>query len=159
MGELTQRAASLDDFKDIWGLMGRVAADVPFDIRSECEQESILSEIMACCISGLSPIAVGEDKAIIGALLVRRDDFEWGFRNGKAIHVSYAAIEPGHRDRGVLQALVAEIQRKKVPVLASVKTGNQFGLAEELEKLGFAHECSAASGWGDLYKWQPQPNN
>lgn len=159
MAELKQRAASLGDFKDIWGLMGRVAADVPFDFKSECEQESILSEIMACCISGLSPIAVGEDKAIVGVLLVRRDDFEWGFRNGDAIHVSYAAIAPDHRDEGVLQALVAEIQQRKVPVFASVKAGNQFGLADELKKLGFAHECAATSGWGDLYKWQPSLGN
>jgi hypothetical protein len=80
MAELMERAASLGDFKDIWGLMGRVAAEVPFDFDSEAEQESILSELMACCISGLSPIVVGEDKSIIGALLVRRDDFDWGFR-------------------------------------------------------------------------------
>ncbi len=155
MAGLTQRTASLGDLKEIWSLLGRVATDVPFDFESEAEQESILSELMACCTSGLSPIAVAEDKAIIGALLVRRDDFDWGFRNGDAVHMSYAAVASGHRDRGVLQALVAEIQQRKVPVYASVKTGNQFGLADALEKLGFAHECTAASGWGDLYKWSP----
>jgi hypothetical protein len=159
MAELTQRAASLGDFKDIWGLMGRVAADLPFDFKSEAEQESMLSELMACCISGLSPIAVGEDKSIIGALLVRRDDFEWGFRNSNAIHVSYAAVAPSHRDNGVLKALVAEIQQQKVPVFASVKAGNQVGLADTLKELGFAHECAAAGGWGDLYKWQPAPSS
>jgi ribosomal protein S18 acetylase RimI-like enzyme len=159
MAGLTQRAASISDLKDIWGLLGRVAADVPFDFQSEAEQESILSELMACCISGLSPIAVGEDKAIIGALLVRRDDFDWGFRNGDAIHVSYAAIDPDHRNQGVLPALVAEVQQRKVPVYASVKTGNQFGFADELKKLGFAHECAAVGGWGDLYKWLPPAGN
>ncbi len=158
MVELTQRAASLSDFKDIWGLMGRVAADVPFDFNSEAEQESVLSELMACCISGLSPIAIGEDKSVVGALLVRRDDFEWGLRNSKAVHVAYAAIAPDHRDNGVLQALVSEIQSRNVPVFASVKAGNQVGLADALQKLGFAHECMAANGWGDLYKWQPLAN-
>ena len=158
MVELTQRAASLNDFKEIWGLMGRVAADVPFDFESEAEQESVLSELMACCISGLSPIAVGADKAVVGALLVRRDDFEWGLRNGDAVHVAYAAIAPEYRDNGVLQGLVSEVQSRKVPVFASVKAGNQYGLADALQKLGFAHECTAASGWGDLYKWQPPAN-
>lgn len=159
MAEVTQRAASLGDLKDLWGLMRQVAADIPFDLKSEAEQESLLSELMACCTSGLSPIVVGENKTIVGALLVRRDDFEWGFRNGDAVHVSCAAIAPGHRDQGVLQALVTEVQGRKVPVLASVKSGNQLGLAEELKKLGFAHECSATNGWGDLYKWQPSPSN
>ena len=159
MTERTQRAASLGDLKDIWGLVRNVASDIPFDAGNEAAQESVLSELMACCTSGLSPVAMGEDKSIVGALLVRRDDFEWGFRNGRAVHVSYAAIAPSHRDKGVLGALVAEIQERKVPVLVSVRSGNQSGLADELKKLGFTHECAAASGWGDLYKWQPSRGN
>jgi len=159
MAEVTHRAASLGDLKDIWGLVKNVASDIPFDAGSEAAQESVLSELMACCTSGLSPVAMGEDKSIVGALLVRRDDFDWGFRNGHAVHVSYAAIAPSHRDKGVLGALVAEIQERKVPVLVSVKSGNQSGLADALKRLGFAHECAAASGWGDLYKWQPSRGN
>jgi hypothetical protein len=159
MAELTQRTASLADLKDIWGLMRQVAADVPFDVASEVEQESLLSEIMACCTSGLSPVAVDDDKAVIGALLVRRDDFEWGFRNGKALRVSYAAVASDHRDQGVLRGLIAGVQERKVPVFASVKSGNQLRLADELQSLGFAHESAAASGWGDLYRWQPVLGN
>jgi hypothetical protein len=157
MAELTQRAASLSDLKDIWGLMRQAAADIPFDLESEAAQENILTEIMACCTSGLSPIAVGADKEIIGALLVRRDDFEWGFRNSDAVHVAYAAIASGRQDQGILRTLVAKIQERRVPVFASVKCGNQSELADELGKLGFIHKCTAASGWGDLYKWQPSP--
>ena len=52
MAEVTQRAASLGDLKDLWGLMRQVAADIPFDLKSEAEQESLLSELMACCTSG-----------------------------------------------------------------------------------------------------------
>ena len=100
-----------------------------------------------------------ENKAIVGALLVRRDDFDWGFRNGDTVHVSYAAIAPTHRDQGVLASMLTEIQRRKVPVLASVKNGNHLGFADELEKLGFDLECTAASDWGDLYKWQPSPSH
>jgi ribosomal protein S18 acetylase RimI-like enzyme len=157
MAELTRRAASLSDLKDIWGLMRQAAADIPFDLGSEAAQENILTEVMACCTSGLSPIAVSDNKEIIGALLVRRDDFEWGFRNSDAVHVAYAAIAPCRQDHGILRALVAKIQERKVPVFASVKSGNQSGLADELGKLGFTYECAAESGWGDLYKWQPSP--
>ncbi len=158
MADLKQRAAALSDLKDIWGLLKEAANEIPFDLGNEASQENVLTEIMACCTSGLSPIVIGEDKAVVGALLVRRDDFEWGFRNGEAVHVSYAAIAPTHRDQGVLASLVAEVQDRKVPVFASVKTGNQLGLADELQKLGFKHECAAESGWGDLYKWQPAAN-
>jgi ribosomal protein S18 acetylase RimI-like enzyme len=157
MAEISQRTASLSDLKDIWGLMKEVAIDIPFDLESEAAQEHILTEVMACCTSGLSPVAVGEGSEIIGALLVRRDDFEWGFRNSDAVHIAYAAIAPACRDQGVMRALVTKIQERKVPVFASVKSGNHSGLADELEKLGFSHQCKAASGWGDLYQWQPSP--
>jgi hypothetical protein len=155
MTETAQRSASLKDLKDIWGLMKGVSGDIPFDLSSEAAQESLLSEIMSCCTSGLSPVALGEDKSVVGALLVRRDDFEWGFRNSDAIHLSYAAIASSHKDKGILGSLIASLQEQKVPIFASVKSGNQFGLADELVKLGFVHECKAESGWGDLYKWQP----
>jgi len=159
MVELMQRPASLGDLKGTWGLMKQVATDIPVELGSEAAQESVLSELMACCTSGLSPVALGEDKAIIGAVLVRRDDFQWGFRNGGAVHISYAAVAPNYRDQGVLRALVSEVQQRKVPIDARVKGGNQFGLGDELKALGFAHETAAADGWGDLYKWQPTATN
>lgn len=159
MSNFTRRAASLADLRDIWGLLRQVAGDIPIDLRSEASQESLLSEAMACCTSGLSPVALDEGNAVIGTLLARRDDFEWGLWNSDAIHVSYAAIAPGHRDLGVLASLVAKIQERKVPVFVSVKKGNQIGLADELGKLGFKHECTAESDWGDLYKWLPPRAN
>jgi hypothetical protein len=157
MAGVTQRAASLEDIKGVWDLMRQVATDIPFDLTSEVVQENILTEVMACCTSGLSPIYLGADKSIVGALLVRRDDFEWGFINGPALHMAYAPIVAEQRDKGVLQALMADVQGHKVPVFASVKSDDKLGLAEELVKLGFAHECTAASGWGNLYKWEPAP--
>ena len=159
MTELTQRAASLGDLRDIWGLLREVATSIPVDLANEATQENVLSELMACCTSGLSPIALDKEKGVVGALLARRDDFEWCFKNSDAIHISYAAIAPSHRDQGVFAALVSEIQGRKAPVFASVKSGNEFGLADELKKLGFEHECTAASGWGDLYKWLPSSSN
>jgi hypothetical protein len=159
MAELTQRTASLGDLKDIWGLMRQVAADVPFDVASEAEQESLLSELMACCTSGLSPVAVDEGEAVVGAVLVRRDDFEWGFRNSNLLRVSCAAIASDHKGQGLLRELIAGVQGRKVPLVAGVRSGNQLGLADELRSLGFAHEGTAAGGWGELYRWQPVRGN
>jgi len=158
MSEVTQRTASLSDLKDVWGLLREAAAEIPFDLENEAAHESVLSELMACCTSGMSPIAV-DGRAIVGALLARRDDFEWGFCNNAAIHVSYAAIAPNYKDNGLLKVLVTELKGRKVPVLVSVKSGNRLGLVDELKALGFTHECSAESGWGDLYKWQPSKAN
>jgi hypothetical protein len=158
MAELKQRTAELTDLKDIWNLMREVAPEVPFDLANERAQQSVLSELMCCCTSGQSLVAIGPDKAIVAAVLVRRDDLEWGIRNGNVAHITYAAVAPSARGNGVLKGLVTGVQEARVPIYASVKSGEQFGLADQLKELGFAHECTAASGWGDLYKWQPPAN-
>ncbi|MFG1346288.1 hypothetical protein V5F59_15445 [Xanthobacter autotrophicus DSM 431] len=155
MSELTRRMASLDDVQGIWGLIRQVSAEIPFKMDDEREQEGILSELMACCTSGLSPLLVDNEKGIVGALLARRDDFEWCFRNGETIHVAYAAVSPEAKEEKVLPALLGELQDRKVPLLASVKSGEQLGFATALGELGFTHEVKAASGWGDLYQWMP----
>lgn len=155
MKDVTQRSATLSDLKEIWGLVKGAAAEIPFEAGSEAAQESVLSELMMCCTSELSQVAVGEEKTIVGALLVRRDDFECGLRNSGAVHVTYAAVAPSHKDEGILEVLVANIQELKVPVLFSLKRGTQTAQAGQLEKLGFSHECTAGNGWGDLYRWNP----
>lgn len=155
MAELTQRMASLADVQGIWGLLCQVSADIPFHLDSEEEQESILSELVACCTSGLSPIAVDNEKGIVGALLARRDDLEWGVRNKAAIHVAYAAVSPGFRDTNVLNHLLNVVTGRHLSVYASVKTGEQQGLTRALHAQGFTHEIKALSGWGDLYHWTP----
>jgi ribosomal protein S18 acetylase RimI-like enzyme len=155
MAELTQRPASLGDLKGIWGLMRLVAADIPLELDSEAAQESMLSELMVCCTLGLSPVALGEDKSVVGAILVKRNELDWGLRNGNSVQLSYAAVAPDYRDQGVLKALVGEIQQRGVPVFATVKSGDKLGLAEGLTALGFTHESAAANEGGDIYKWKP----
>jgi hypothetical protein len=155
MAQLVQRTAELTDLKNIWNLLRDVAAEVPFDLADEKAQQSILSELMCCCTSGISLVAVGPDKSIVGALMARRDDLEWGIANANVAHIIYAAVAPSAKGNGVLKGLVTGVQDGKVPVYASVKTGEQLGLANQLKELGFALECSAANGWGDLYRWQP----
>jgi hypothetical protein len=155
MAELVQRTAELTDLKDIWNLIREVAAEVPFDLANERVQQSVLSELMCCCTSGMSLVAVGPDKAILGAVMARRDDLEWCVANNNVAHIIYTAVAPSAKGNGVLKGLVSGIQEGKVPVYASVKSGEQQGLADQLKELGFAHELTAASGWGDLYRWQP----
>ncbi len=157
MAELTQRPASLGDLKSIWGLMRLVAADIPLELENETAQESALSELMMCCTSGLSTVAVGEDKTVVGAVLIKRDEYDWGLRNGGAVQMPYAAIAPDYRNQDVLRALVGEVQQRGVPVLAKVRSGEKLGLAEGLRALGFTHEAAAEHEGGELYKWKPSP--
>jgi hypothetical protein len=158
MAELVQRTAELTDLKGIWNLVREVAAEVPFDLADEKAQQSVLSELMRCCTSGISLVAVGPDKAIVGAVMARRDDLEWCVGNNNVAHIIYAAVAPSAKGNGVLKGLVTGVQDGRVPVYASVKSGEQIGLANQLKELGFALECTAANGWGELYRWQPPAN-
>jgi hypothetical protein len=153
MTDLTRRTATLNDMKTIWSLVREVAADVPVDLSTDAGQERMLTEIMIGCSSDLSPVAVGKDKAILGVLLARRDENEWGLWNGNVIHVTQAVIAPGEKDKGLLQALLAELQAKKLPIHVSVQPGAV--LADEIKKLGFELAVGAADGKGELYVWDP----
>jgi hypothetical protein len=155
MSDLTQRAASLSDIKDIWGLMRQSAGDIPLAVESEAEQEKVLTEIMACCTAGMSPIVVDSKKEIVGALLAKRDQFDWGFRNIETINVAYAAVATTHQDQGVLKTLVEEIVKRNVPIYVGVQSGNKHGLVGELESAGFSRQAEISSGLGDVYKWEP----
>lgn len=153
MSDLAQRSASLSDMKDIWVLMRESAAALPFDVENEAEQERVLTEVMECCTAEMSPLVVDGKQSVVGALLAKRDQFDWGFRNKKTINVSLAAVAASHRDQGVLKMLIEEICKHDVPVYVGVKTGDGHGLAAELKGSGFSLEETCESG--ELYKWEP----
>lgn len=154
MSELTQRMASLDDFKEIWSLFQETAAAVPLDLKEEAAQEGVLNEIMACCTYGIAPIAVQAGK-VVGAVLVRRDTFEWGVHNGEAVHIAEVAVAGAQCSTGLLGTLIASIQARAVPVLARVRSGAATGLADALLQRGFILQDGAGSALGDMYVWHP----
>lgn len=154
MGEISSRAAALPDLESLWALLRDSADQVPFKLDSDADQEEVLSELMICCTFGLSPLVLDADKKVIGAFLMRRDPFEWGFRNSPALHVTYVAFAAGAPTAELLAPLVEDLKARKVPLYFSVKSGNGLGLPAVLQAAGFAHLANSA--WGDLYLWEPQ---
>lgn len=155
MSAATSTTATLADFGRIWTLMRGMAPKVPFQLESEQDQEAVLTEIMSCCTSGLSPVLLDEGKKeMLATLLVRRDQFDWGFRNSPALHVTYVALAEAAPSAESVKALVEGLTDQRVPVYFSLKGGNGLDLAGLLEGLGFEH--SAKSEWGDLYLWEPK---
>lgn len=154
MSAVTSQMATLADLGRLWALMRQTATQIPLKLDSDVDQEEVLSELMACCSSGLSPVVLDAQKNVAGALLVRRDTFEWGFRNSPALHVTYAALAPEGAPADLVSSLVSALQDKQVPLYFSVKSGNGLDLPALLQGLGFAH--LATSDWGDLYLWEPK---
>lgn len=153
MADLAHRNASLDDMKDLWGLMRQTAADIPYSIESESDQERALTEIMKCCTAEFSPIILDAKRNVVGALLARRDELDWGLRNTETINVSLAAVSADHRENGAFKVLIDAILKRNAPVYVEVKAGEAQGLAAELKGCGFS--VTKTEDGAELYKWEP----
>jgi len=133
VADLKQRAAELNDLKT----SGFAKADSerhPFDLESEADQENVLTEIMACCTSGLSPIVLDENKAIVGALLVRRMISIGGL--GTVTQFVYP-MPRSHQPIAISVLFNAYGNPgTQSSVLCSVKNGNHLGSRTSLKKLG-----------------------
>ncbi len=153
MADLAHRPASLDDISDLWALMRQTAADIPCSIESEGDQDRALTEIMKCCTAEFSPVVLDTKRNVVGALLARRDELDWGLRNAETINVSLAAVSASHREHGVFKMLIEAILKRNAPVYVEVKAGEAQGLGAELKGCGF---CLARAEEGaELYKWEP----
>jgi len=153
VADLAHRNASLEDMGALWALMKQTAADIPHSIENESDQERALTEIMKCCTAEFSPVALDEKRNVVGALLARRDELEWGLRNGETINVSLAAVSASHREHGVFKLLIEALLKRNAPVYVEVKAGEGQGLAAELEGCGFS--LTKTEQGAELYKWEP----
>lgn len=153
VAELEHRNASLDDMKDLWALMRQTAADIPCPIESDSDQERALTEIMKCCTAEFSPVVLDGKRNVVGALLARRDELDWGLRNVETINVSLAAVSASHRGNGVFKSLIEAILKRNAPVYIEVKAGDAQGLAAELKGCGFS--LTKTDDGAELYKWEP----
>jgi hypothetical protein len=139
--------------KDLWALMRLTAADIPCPIESESDQERALTEIMKCCTAEFSPVILDAKRNVVGALLARRDELDWGLRNTETLNVSLAAVSADHRGSGAFKVLIEAILKRNAPVYVEVKAGEGQGLATELKGCGFA--LSKSEDGAELYKWEP----
>ncbi len=153
MVDLAQRNASLDDMGELWALMRQTAADVPCSLESASGQERALTEIMKCCTAEFSPVVLDEKRKVVGALLARRDELDWGLRNLETINISLALLSAAHREQGVFKTLLEAILKRNAPVYVEVKAGDAQGFADELKGCGFS--LSKAQEGAELYLWEP----
>jgi hypothetical protein len=153
VADFAHRIASLDDMGELWALLRRTAADIPCSIEDQSAQERALTEIMKCCTAEFSPLVLDDKRNVVGALLARRDELDWGLSNKESINVSLAAVSSSHRDRGVLKLLIEQIVKRNAPIFIEVKAGDAQGLATELKGCGFS--LAKAETDAELYKWEP----
>ncbi|MGD9545316.1 MAG: hypothetical protein AB7F41_00145 [Methylocystis sp.] len=153
MADLAYRNASLDDMKELWTLMRQTAAEIPCSIESESDQERALTELMKCCTAEFSPVILDAKRNVVGALLARRDELDWGLRNAETINVSLATVSASHRENGAFKVLIEAILKRNAPVYVEVKAGESQGLAAELKGCGFS--LMKEEGGAELYKWEP----
>ncbi len=155
LSEFTHRNASLRDMGALWALVRHAASDIPCSIESESDQERALTEIMKCCTAELSLVALDADRNLVGAVLARRDELDWGLRDKVTINVSLAAVSAACRDENLFKTLIDELRKRNAPIYIVAKPGEAQGLGDALKGSGFSlvqsDEC------GELFKWEPAP--
>lgn len=108
---------------------------------------------MKCCTAEFSPIVLDAKHNVVGALLARRDEFDWGLRNAETISVSLAALSANGREEGAFKVLIEAILKRNAPVYVEVKAGEAQGLAAELKGCGFS--LTKSEDGAEFYKWVP----
>ena len=72
-----------------------------------------MTEIMKCCTAELSLVALDADRNLVGAVLARRDELDWGLRDKVTINVSLAAVSAACRDENLFKTLIDELRKRK----------------------------------------------
>ena len=137
MSDLTLRPAVVSDAGDIHELLLRHAAQIPLAVETLDQEEALYAAIRKILVFGQSWVSL-QGGTIVGAVLVDAAEVGRHWGENELLNLRYAAGEG-------LDALLAKVIERNVPITASVRDANQSGLAARLESLGF-HETETRVG-------------
>jgi hypothetical protein len=129
MSELTLRPAVVNDAAEIHTAMLKLAAEIPLAIETLEQEEALYAGVRKILAFGQSWVALDGD-AVAGFALVDSAEVGRHWGENELLNLRYAGGE------GV-EALLAKIRERNVPITATVKDANRSGLAARLENLGF----------------------
>ena len=90
----------------------------------------------------------------VGFVLVEPDEMERFQRNNHALHLRYAGVAQAHRQRGIFRALVKQLMKRSVPLIATVRAGNKRQMQVLLQHVGF-QRWSGDPQIEEHFGWQP----
>lgn len=129
MSDPALRPAVVGDATDIHALLLRLAADIPLAVENLEQEEALYAAIRKILAFGQSWVAVDGD-AVAGVVLVDAAEAGRHWGENELLTLRYAA-------GAGLDALLGKVIERNVPIAATVREGNRFGLAELLERRGF----------------------
>jgi hypothetical protein len=123
------RPAVVGDAAEIHELLLRVAGDIPLAVETLEQEEALYAVIRKILAFGQSWVAV-DGETVAGVVLVDAAEVGRHWGENELLTLRYAA-------GAVLDALLGKVIERNVPITATVRKANRFGLAELLEQLGF----------------------
>ena len=129
MSELTLRPAVIQDAADIHELLLKRAADVPLAVETLEQEEALYAAVRKIVGFGQSWVAL-DGAAVAGVALVDAAEVGRHWGENELLNLRYAVGE------GV-DALLAKVLERNVPITATVRDADKRGLAGRLEQLGF----------------------
>jgi hypothetical protein len=127
------RIATNNDEAGILTVLTEVAPEIPVELDGPERQAKIWTEIVQCCKSGKSLVAVEADGKVVGFILARPDAYE----NKAAIQMPYGGVTAAFRCRKIFSALVEKLKANGVPLIAHVLHDNKSDMENTLMKRGF----------------------
>ncbi len=129
MATLTYRPAQIGDAAGIHTLLLAIAGDIPLAVETLEQEEALYAALRKILAFGQSGVAVDE-KTITGFVLIDSVEVGRHWGENELLNLRYAAGE-------ALDALLAKVVERRVPITASVRDTNRTELAARLERCGF----------------------
>jgi hypothetical protein len=129
MTELAPRPAVINDAAEIHELLLRRAADIPVAVETLEQEEALYAAIRKILAFAQSWVAL-RGEAVAGAVLVDAAEVGRHWGENELLNLRYVAGQG-------IEALLAKVLERNVPITASVRDANKSGLAALLESLGF----------------------
>ena len=153
MAEITYRHATLDDAAEIHDLLLRVAPEIPV-LADTLEREEKLYELTrSCARSGESWVACDGEGRIVGFALAELSGHGRHYAEHEILELHHTGVAPEYRRQGVFAALIGDLQRRMLPITASINRQNRADAARQFEKCGFRDNGAAGSEWA--LRWEP----
>ncbi|WP_441252564.1 GNAT family N-acetyltransferase [Tardiphaga sp. 71_E8_N1_1] len=143
------RTATDADHSAIYDVLEEVGSEIPIELSDETRAAAEY-EIVTCCASGRSLVAIDDHQNVVGFALARPDLHTRG-----AVSLRYIGVSKDWRKSGIFAALTGQLLKAGAPLVTTVLTGNKSRMVELLTKKGFVQTAKKESEAN--FRWDPAP--
>jgi hypothetical protein len=113
---LEYRGVVSSDADGIFAVMEEVAPEIPLRLDTPEARKVIFNQVVQCCKSEGSCVAVDNAGRIVGFLLAEPDELERFHHDNQALHLPYGGVAKSMRKQGAFCRLIEMVMSCQVPL-------------------------------------------